>query len=59
MSGVDLDKLTLYLKANLESLRGMESQDANHITCVYFLVTTALLIGMPIQTEFLKKYVVS
>ena len=39
-----------YIKHNLNSLQGMHSMDANHLTCVYFLVTAAKLLQLPLET---------
>jgi len=40
-----LPMLAKYLNANLLSLRGMQSMDANRMTCLYFLFTSFNLIA--------------
>lgn len=57
---MDKSLLKSYIKMNLSKLVGMQSMDANHITCIYFLVTTAALIDLPLGSnteELIKDYV--
>lgn len=52
-----MDLTRQYITSNLKSLRGMISNDANHITLLYFLISSAKLLAMDIPTDTVTDWV--
>ena len=46
-----MDLAREYITKNLSCLKGMISNDANHLTLLYFLVSSAKLLKMAIPTD--------
>ena len=54
---IEMDLAREYIAKNLTCLRGMISNDANHLTLLYFLISSAKLLKMTIPSDTVTTWV--